>query len=317
MSCYQLAGNTIYFETICVIAFKPNRAVQPAALKLQAYCRETNTKPYVIQMMDDKRTCALLLTKQNLTAKTAYHCCPENLKTRRFAALETLTGNNVKRLLSKSDSKFFCRFSNLLLPGLFYTKQIDNNSAVKFSKSGSEGVQMGKVKTDKRWKFESPSECYVIESETPDLVTLASCKVSPPNLMMNLWDAPEVARQYILEDIASGVVEDRNCKEGFIVEAPSKKTISLPGLGHIEVEAEELSDCAKMAEAETDDSIKTKTEDSQSDCSVDYQMTTIKQTIDIINSTGPKTYTPEPKWLADFARLKQSRQKSQACYRLF
>ena len=316
MNSILQANETIYFETKCVIAMRVGASVPPALLKLLRFSKESSLKPYIIQMMDEEKTCLLLLTKQNLSAKTAYYCSSAHLNSRWFGSVETLMGNNVKRLLSKSDSKFFSRFSNLLKPNNFYTKQIDNNFAVKFSKSGSNGVKMARVATDSRWKFESASQCYQIEAETPGLVTLAACKISPPNLMMNLWDAPEVARKYILEDIANGVTEDRDCKEGYLVSAASKQTIHLAGIGHIELEAEERSSCARTAEVDTDDSCKC--EDSLvEDCSLDLNHTTIKQTLEIITSSGPKLPTPQPDWLDRFTRLKETRLRDPGCYRLF
>lgn len=315
MSTILRTTETIYFETKCVLAMKENAEVSPALLKIHKFCSDSSLKPYVIQMMDENKSSVLLLTKQNLTAKTAYYCSSAHLSSRRFASFEALMGNNVKRLLSKSDSKFFSRFSTLLQPGLVYTKQIDNNYAVKFSKSGSNGVKMSRFETDQRWKFESAAQCYVAESETCDLVTLASCKISPPNLMMNLWEAPEVARKYILEDIANGVIEDRECKEGYSVCAPSKNTIHLAGIGHIELEAEERSTCAKTAEDDTDDSCIL--EVPAEDCTPDYALTPIKQTLDMITSNGPKTQAATPKWLDNFFRLKQERRKDSGCYRLF
>lgn len=307
---------TLYFETKCVLAVKDFTQATAAVLKIQKFCNDSNLKPYVIQMMDEQKTCALLLTKQNLTSKTAYYCSSSHLNSRRFGSFEVLMGNNVKRLLSKSDSKFFSRFSNLLQPEVFYTKQIDNNYAVKFSRSGSNGVKMSKIETNSRWRFESASQCYVIESEKPDLVRLASCKISPPNLMMNLWDAPEVARRYILEDIANGAIEDRDCKEGFFTTAPSKNTINVAGLGFIELDSEERTSCLNTLEEETDDSYKQ--EDSLADCSLDYDQTTIKQTIELLNSTEPKTHISEPNCFDAYYVQKQKRLlKSPVCFSLF
>lgn len=314
MTSILRATDTIYFETKCVLAVKDTAAAPPALLKVQKFCSESSLKPYVIQMMDEHNTCALLLTKQNLTAKTAYYCSSAHLSARRFASLEALMGNNVKRLLSKSDSKFFSRFSSLLQPGLNYTKQINANSAVIFSKSGANGVKMSRLETDQRWKFESNAQCYVVKSEAGDLVTLDSCKISPPNLMMNLWDAPEVARRYILADIASGATEDRDCKEGSLVSAPSKNSIFLPGAGHIELEAEEPSTCAKSADDDTDDSCYV--DAPAEDCTLDYALASIKQTMDIINSTGPKLQTASPSWLAVYLEHKERRGPA-GSYRLF
>lgn len=121
----------IYFETVCLVNQSIAEPAIPGLQKLRKFCREGGLSIFVIKSLTSTNHYSLFLTKQNLACSMGYHGKASAVALKTFSKVTALTGNNVKRILSKSDSKFIERFSQLLTPQKVYLQPLNKEDTIE------------------------------------------------------------------------------------------------------------------------------------------------------------------------------------------
>ena len=233
----KAAHKKLYFETLCVLLIPEKEISPPSLQKLLRFCKDSSLRPYIIEALDDSKRVHLLLTKQNLTSKTGYFCSISHLNIRKFGSVEVLMGNNVKRLLSKSDSKFLDRFAQLLERNHTYTRIINSKKSVIFSRNEHDGVDAYQIFTPSQLKSRDPQVCYVRNQIRGEKEEYLPTNISPPNLILNIWEHDKVACRYMIQALSDGIMDDRECKNG--IWRPRSPGLKIEGLGWIELPDED------------------------------------------------------------------------------
>ena len=237
----------VYFEAKCVIDQTSLAALGgPAVAKLTKFCRDSSLSVYLIVFMEggQKTEHSLFLTKQRLIPSTGYCCGSGHLGVRKFANVEVLVANTVKRVMPKSDSKFIEKFSLLLEFKALYCRQVSHSHVLFFEshregniefwherveaavKAGSRATAIkprGLFKDDSNDKAAESRESKVKKllysgdtfktSKLPlNSAEMEVCQINPPNILCSLWNQPPLIVKYFQRKALEGNKEEGECK---------------------------------------------------------------------------------------------------------
>lgn len=234
------------FEALCVVNLESLALLGGAAVaKLSKFCRDSALSVYVVSFMRSGER-SLFLTKQRLIPSTAYSCAPSHLGERKFAGVDVLVANTVKRLMPKSDSKFIDKFAQLLEPGFVYVRQVSSSHVLYFRlpQAGSLEFWHDKVPQEHKTSLKAsikPRGLFTeytktTQSQEPSVADLLStgetfftsslplkasemtqCQINPPNILCSLWNQPPLVVQYFQDKALEGNKEEGECQKAEVI----------------------------------------------------------------------------------------------------
>lgn len=263
--------NQVYFEAKCVIDPASLAALGGSAVaKLTKFCRDSSLSVYLIVFMENgqKTEHSLFLTKQRLIPSTGYCCGSGHLGVRRFASVEVLVANTVKRVMPKSDSKFIEKFSLLLEPNTLYCRQVSASHVLFFETHREGTVEFWHERVEAAAKassriiaikprglFKDESEDRMADSRESKVKKLLSsgetfktprlplnpaemevCQINPPNILCSLWNQPPLIVKYFQKKALEGNKEEGECIVATVTnkKAPANsETVTIQGFGTI------------------------------------------------------------------------------------
>ena len=232
--------NKIYFEALCIVDL--NEVTSIPAAKLSKFSKESGMIVYFISFFEGKHLDTLFLTKQKLVPNTGYYCKTNQLTSRSFASVEVLLGNNVKRVLAKSDSKFIEKFSNLLTVGQAYVRFISENDfrgALMFSSPKQGTLQFDFIGSDLVTSPEEEANSF--EFHGPPLIntSLVPTLFTPPNIICTLYQEPNTIIEYVKRKSREKLGEEIECRRVRLSSESIKGSRQIKFLGSLVLEENE------------------------------------------------------------------------------
>lgn len=214
---------------------------------------------------------ALFLTKQRLIPSTGYCCSAIHLGTRKFASVEVLVANTVKRVMPKSDSKFIDKFSQLLDPQATYCRQVSDSHVLYFKKHQTGSLEFWHemidlcskpaIRSDIKSKslfrdhndsfkqnsssvleLLSSGETFFTTKLPLNANTMVLCQINPPNILCSLWNQSSLIVKYFQTKALEGNKEEGDCKKANVTigKPPSNfESYSIPWFGTIVIPQDE------------------------------------------------------------------------------
>ena len=268
MEQYLAHASQVHFEAVCLVDLASlGQLAGPAIAKLTKFCKDSSLGMYLVAFMDGGRPHALFLTKQRLIPSTGYFCSAGNLGVRRFASVEVLVANTVKRIMPKSDSKFIDKFTQLLDSDATYCRQVGPSHVLLFKKHQEGCLQFWHEKLEKDPKpaikvhikprslfrvanekiEEKPpkinevlasGETFMTTSMPLNPKALVPCQINPPNILCSMWEQPSLIIKYFQRKALEGNREEGDCKKAFVTlknVQSNQETYKIPGFGTIVV----------------------------------------------------------------------------------
>lgn len=280
---FQSDNSQVFFEALCCLDPSSLASIGgPAVSKLTKFCRDSSLGIYLVSFMD-RNEVALFLTKQRLIPKTGYCCNSDHLGLRKFASVEILVTNTVKRLMPKSDSKFIEKFSLLLDSEAVYCRQVSLSHVLFFRKhqEGSvefwyekleidpkpansknlknsglfHGFDQKRENTAKIASLLSSRTTFVTKGLPLDASAMTPCQINPPNILCSLWNQPPLVVKYFQGKALEGNKEEGECRRAIVtLDSPLYHCESyfIQGFGTIIIppEIEELTKKEEISEKE-------------------------------------------------------------------
>lgn len=223
-----MTSDILYFKPVSALTCRDLNNDKLARLITKS--TKTAERVFLVQTFEESPRFILFSTKQRLISNTAYFCSADCYETRKYSGVQVHHGNNVKRVISKSDIKFIAKFHLLLDPQWVYFKAVNRSSILLFRLNEIGGISMHK---------------YQVNSEVVDLETgqddtfgcrlpafspplgntenvcdrmfsllkqkhfsgfegfkyVQSVPLKTPNLLLNLWSLPELSKAHIKDTI--------------------------------------------------------------------------------------------------------------------